>query len=116
MPRLKLLLPRQTHSWTKTPNLVLDKLLPDLKDTELRILLVLIRATSGWNREGAALILSYRTLQTRTGRGSEAVSRALASLKAKRLIHTPTAQRKYAPAKPKQDLPKSEAQQYKEKE
>ena len=35
MPRLKLLLPRQSHSWTKMPNLLLDKLLPRYVETQL---------------------------------------------------------------------------------
>lgn len=73
--------------WTKVPNALLDRLLPTLKDTELRILLVLTRATSGWNREGKSVPLTYRALMARTGRHSEAVAKAVASLSERGLIH-----------------------------
>lgn len=61
--------------------------MPTLRDTELRVLMVLQRETAGWNREGRAVRLTYRTLCARTGRGSEAVASALASLEEKGLIH-----------------------------
>lgn len=61
--------------------------MPTLGDTELRILLLLVRQTAGWNRTGQALTLTYRTLAARTGRRSEAIAKALASLESKRLIH-----------------------------
>ncbi len=70
------------------PNPVLDRLLPELKDTELRVLLVLIRQTFGWNRPYRPVILSYRTLKARTGRESEAIAKAIRSLRARGLIHT----------------------------
>lgn len=73
--------------WTKVPNALLDRLMPTLKDTELRILLVLIRATSGWNREGKSVPLTYRALMARTGRHSEAVANAIAELSKRGLIH-----------------------------
>ncbi|MHB8636726.1 MAG: hypothetical protein ACYC96_09670 [Fimbriimonadaceae bacterium] len=88
MPKLKLNLPIYAANWTKTPNLVIDKLMPELKDTELRVLLVLIRQTIGWRREGRVAVLSYRTLMRQTGRSSEAIGNALKSLKARGLIHS----------------------------
>ena len=96
------------------PNLLLDRLLPELRDTELRILLILVRATTGWNREGKPTILSYRTLMRRSGRGSEAIARALASLSAKGLIHSSTDHRKRTPAKP--NAPASETGERQRKE
>ena len=87
MPRLKTHLFKAHLAWTKIPNLVLDRLLPTLKDTELRILLVLLRQTVGWNRPDSTVILSYRRLKETTGRESEAISNALNSLSKKGLIH-----------------------------
>lgn len=91
MPRLKLNLPGPAVPWTKTPNSVFDRLVPTLKDTELRVLLVLVRQTHGWKREGKSVVLSYRTLKARTGRQSEAISKALASLALRGLIHRASA-------------------------
>lgn len=61
--------------------------MPTLRDTELRVLLVVLRSTVGWNREGVAVSLTYRTLVRRTGRQSEAIAAALRSLEAKGLVH-----------------------------
>lgn len=88
MPRLKLTLPGTTTPWTKAPNLLLDTLMPSLKDTELRILLILLRQTIGWNQPDRLVILPYKALMKRSGRGSEAVSGALKSLTARGLIHS----------------------------
>jgi hypothetical protein len=74
--------------WTKTPNLLLDALLPTLKDTELRVILVLLRQTVGWNLDHRIVTISYRTLVHRTGRRSAAIAAALRSLQAKGLIHS----------------------------
>lgn len=63
--------------------------MPELRDTELRLLLVLLRQTTGWNREGRPVILSYRTLSRRTGRQSEALARGLDSLRDRKLILGP---------------------------
>jgi len=69
MPVLKANLPKPSSRWTKVPNHLLDQLMPNLKDTELRVLLILIRQTSGWQKEGKATLLTYRTLTRRSGRG-----------------------------------------------
>lgn len=73
--------------WTRTPNVVIDRLMPDLKDTEVRVLLVVLRSTVGWNRDQHSVILSYSMLAQRTGRSSEAISNALKGLERKGLIH-----------------------------
>lgn len=112
MPRLRSLLPNLKHSWTKLPNYLLDKLLPSLKDTELRVLLVILRQTAGWNKTGAATILSYRQLKKRTGRESEAIAKAIRDLEARGLIHRPTAK---GFRSPKWTEPEIEQQQYKDK-
>lgn len=87
MPGLKLLVIPPTP-WTKLPNVILDRHMPELRDTELRVLLVLLRQTTGRGRDGRTVSLSYRTLMRRTGRQSEAIAKALRSLRAKGLIHS----------------------------
>ena len=70
---------------TPVSNALFDRLLPTLKDTELRVLLVVLRATSGWTdvsgigRKKRDWI-SAAQMRKRTGRGSEAVSTAIKSL------------------------------------
>jgi len=107
MPKLKPNL-SPTTPWTKVPNVLLDRLMPSLKDTELRIMLVLLRQTLGWNREDRPVTLTYRSLTGRTGRGSEAVSKAIGSLSARGLIHT-HGRRTFR--KPEGDASKPKAQQ-----
>lgn len=72
------------------PNRLVDTVLPTLKDTELRVLLIVIRQTWGWRdphgRTKARDWLSHRQLVRRTGRGSEAVSGAIAALVERELI------------------------------
>ena len=67
---------------------------PPLKDTELRLLLILIRQTAGWNNENRQAMLTYRTLSRLSGRKTEALQGAVRSLRAQGLIHSPT--REYA--------------------
>ncbi len=68
---------------TPVPNILLDTFLPRLSDTELRVLLVVDRATLGW-KEGSGRKetdwLSHRQLQARTGRAGASVSRAIEAL------------------------------------
>ena len=66
------------------PAVVIDTLLPQLKDTELRLLLVVLRQTWGRNKE--ADWLSHTQLKARTGRASEAVSGALDALVRRGLV------------------------------
>ena len=88
MPRVRLTLPGSGTPWTKVPNLLLDTLMPNMRDTELRVLLVLVRSTTGWNRDGRRVPLTYRRLSLLTGRHGEAVGKALASLAERGLIHS----------------------------
>ena len=68
--------------------------MPGLRDTELRVLLVVLRQTWGWRADRLAGNgahkrrdwLSHRQLCRRTGRGSDAASGAVASLTASGLI------------------------------
>lgn len=92
----------QSLSWHPIPTRLVDEVMPRLKDTELRVLLVVLRQTWGWKadrtetgskREGSSHgqtkrrdWLSHHQLCRRTGRGSEAVSGAVASLTASGLI------------------------------
>ncbi len=70
---------------TPLPNPLVDTLLPTLKDTELRLLLVVLRQTWGWkegSETGGARTkrrdwISHTQLCRRTGRGSDAVSKAV---------------------------------------
>jgi hypothetical protein len=111
MPILKLSGLGSLTPWTKTPNLVIDKLMPGLKDTEVRVLLVLLRSTVGWNREGQPVAISYASLQARTGRSSEAISNALKSLDRQGLIHIVRKRRDKLRNIPKKPGSESEAQQ-----
>ena len=108
-------------SWHPVPIRLVDKVMPRLKDTELRVILVVLRQTWGWktdrmnagSQESTSQQannkqvsdkqtphkqpakqqatkrrdwLSHRQLCRRTGRGSDAVSAAVASLTASGLI------------------------------
>jgi hypothetical protein len=64
---------------TPVPNTLIDHLLPDLKDTELRVLLVVLRQTVGRGGKPADW-LSHRQLKARTGRASEAIAAAVDAL------------------------------------
>ncbi|HVT12607.1 MAG TPA: replication protein [Fimbriimonadaceae bacterium] len=69
---------------TPLPNLLVDRLLPRLRDTELRLLLVILRQTWGWHKERDWL--SHAQLKDKTGRASAALSRAIAVLVQSNLI------------------------------
>ncbi len=87
----------KTTLWHPVPLRLVDEVMPRLRDTELRIMLVVLRQTWGWRAdrsEGGKHKhgekhggkhkrrdwLSHRQLCRRTGRGSDAVSGAVASL------------------------------------
>lgn len=67
------------------PSTILDRWLPRLKDTELRLLLIVARQTVGRGGKPADW-LSHSQLKARTGRASEAVSAAVDSLIQKGLL------------------------------
>lgn len=71
------------------PSAILDRWMPKLKDTELRILLLVARQTIG--RSGKEVDwLAHSQLRKRTGRASEAVSAAVDSLIQKGLLEVVT--------------------------
>jgi len=103
--------------WHPVPTRLVDAVMPRLRDTELRVLLIVLRQTWGWRMDRGAATnkvagiseeatekqvakrqgakrqvtkrrdwLSHRQLCRRTGRGSDAVSAAVASLTASGLI------------------------------
>lgn len=75
---------------TPVPNLLLDKAMPRLRDTEWRLLCVIVRQTAGWTLEDGSRKrsdwLSHFQLRRRTGRSSAAVSRAIDALVKARLV------------------------------
>jgi DNA-binding MarR family transcriptional regulator len=77
---------------TPVPNALLDGVMPALGDAELRVLLVVVRQTLGW-QDGADWRtrkerdwLTQSQLMRRTGRGNQAVSRAVDALVRRGLI------------------------------
>jgi len=87
--------PPRTHV-TPFPNVLLDTVMPLLKDTEWRILCVIVRQTLGWLVETgedrqektrkARDWLTHSQLKQRTGRNSEAICKAVDSLVRRGLI------------------------------
>ena len=76
---------------TPFPNFLLDRWMPLLRDTEWRILCIVVRQTLGWRgtkpgTRRAKDWLSQSQLLRRSGRESEAVSRAISRLLQMRLI------------------------------
>ena len=71
---------------TPVPNGLLDGAMPRLRDTELRVLLVVVRQTLGWQagpetaRRKERDWLTQSQLMRRTGRASGAVARAMDTL------------------------------------
>ncbi len=94
--------------WTKTPNIIIDKLMPMLRDTEMRVLLILLRSTVGWNRADHPVMLSYSMLMQRSGRSSEAISNALKALEDHGLIHITHGRRRKPRLNPKSRASESE--------
>lgn len=93
------------------PNYLVQTLMPALSDTELRVLLVLLRLTVGWNKPGATVTVPYRRLMEMTGRSSETVWKAVQGLTDKRLVHTAPGRR---PRKLGNSVSESDRQQYKD--
>lgn len=93
---------------TPFPNPIIDDVMPELRDTEWRVLCVILRSTAGWSAPGGRKRQDWLTsaqIRKRTGRSSEAVSKAIDRLVRLRLIavtgsggqvlHTPAARRRY---------------------
>ncbi len=75
----------------RVPNRVIDTHLPGLRDTELRVLLVVLRQTLGWQGEQAGTYkardwISHGAMCRRTGRAGAAVSAAVDALVRQNLI------------------------------
>jgi hypothetical protein len=73
-----------THT-TPFPNVLIDEVMPRLKDTQWRILCVVVRQTLGWYDDVSGLRkdrdwLTRSQLKARTGRNSEAIATAIDSL------------------------------------
>lgn len=79
-----------SRSTTPFPSALLDEVMPTLRDTEWRLLCVIVRQTLGWQEETGRRKnrdwLTHRQLKARTGRSSEAVCRAIETLVARDLI------------------------------
>ena len=75
------------HLHIALPVLLVDEVLPLLKDTELRVLLVVLRQTHVKGKETGRCWLTHGELCRRTGRASEAVSGAVERLVEKHLLH-----------------------------
>ena len=79
-------------AFTPLPNAFLDHAMPFLNDTEWRLLCVITRATLGWvkgsdmDERKTRDWLTHSQLMARTGRSSEAVSRALKTLVIRHLV------------------------------
>lgn len=69
---------------TPFPNLLLDRIMRFVSDTEWRVLCVIVRQTYGWQK--AEDWLSHSQLKSYTGRESAAVSRAVDTLVKRGLI------------------------------
>jgi len=71
---------------TQVPNVILDEIIPNLKDVELRVLLVIVRQTLGWiedletgrRKQEDWITIGY--LMAKTGRASNHISKAITKL------------------------------------
>jgi hypothetical protein len=75
----------EAGGWCPVPNEILDRLMPELRDTEFRLLCVVCRTTLGRRypvsgKRKRRDWMSHAQLMRRTGRGSGAVSRERAAL------------------------------------
>ena len=88
MPSISLKISPPLSQWTKVPNELFDRLLPVLSDTELRLLMALIRYAFGWKYPRLHADFSYQELERLTGRKEDALQKALATLSQKGLLST----------------------------
>lgn len=92
----------QTYRTTPFPSYLIDEVMPKLKDSEWRLICILVRQTYGWSKEWDWVSTSQ--LRARSGRESAAISHAIESLVCRGLIevrarsglrvHTPEDRRK----------------------
>jgi hypothetical protein len=76
----------QTELVVPVPVSFFDGILPTLRDTELRLLLVVLRQLRVAGRERDSAWLTHRELCRRTGRAGEAVSAAVTALSERGLL------------------------------
>lgn len=69
---------------TQTPNIVFDRLMYELPDTEFKVLCAIIRKTYGWHKDSDRIANSQ--FEAMTGAAKRQIQRAKASLKRKGLI------------------------------
>lgn len=69
---------------TQIPNYLLDEAMPNLTDTEFRVVMIIARQTYGWHKESDQI--SYSQLVKKTGRYKEAIAKSLKSLREKGII------------------------------
>ena len=84
---------RQTTAFSGTtpfPNYLLDRVMPKLRDTEWRLLSIIVRQTFGWSdghgKRKNSDWLSHAQLKRKTGRSSTAISRAIEVLVWSKLV------------------------------
>jgi phage replication O-like protein O len=70
--------------YTKTPNILFDELLKDLKYAELKILLVIIRQTHGWKKKKDRISISQ--FEKKTGLSRRVISETIKILVEKNII------------------------------
>ncbi|MBA4409729.1 MAG: hypothetical protein C0397_09950 [Odoribacter sp.] len=78
-------------NFTRTPNILFDQLLKELNNSELKILLVIIRQTNGWidkktKRRKEKDRITYSQFILKTGLSRRIISGAIKSLVEKKLI------------------------------
>ena len=78
-------------NFTKTPNILFDQLLKELNNSELKILLVIIRQTNGWidkktKRRKEKDRITHSQFILKTGLSRRIISGAIKSLSQKKLI------------------------------
>jgi hypothetical protein len=79
------------ENFTPTPNIIFDKLLTELNNSELKILLVIIRQTNGWADKNTGKRkrrdrISHSQFILKTGLSRRIISNAINSLSKKKLI------------------------------
>jgi hypothetical protein len=71
----------RTGGTTPFPNILIDRVMPHLTDTEWRVLVVVVRQTFGWSagkgKRKAVDSLSHAQFKAKTGREGAAISRAI---------------------------------------
>lgn len=85
---------QQMHGYTLTPNHLYDVILPQVTDSEWRLICIILRQTMGWRQDDGTPKewdwLSHSQLKARMNRSSATVSKAIDSLVRKGLIEVTT--------------------------